>query len=161
MSYFALAISTLAIMLVLVARISWFWRFCGVLVITAATWFAFYALDITVRAPDFPWYEDTPWKQIIALSLTILGMAAKYLYDVIEERRHSRSSRSSPPPLNIDVWEFILPFLVSFIVFGAFWNAHGDQTIDVTWLVITFQNGFFWQTVMSGAGPQRGPQRRE
>jgi len=160
MSYFALSIVALVLMLVLVTRISWFWRFCAVLAITAVTWFAFYVLEVTVRAPNAPWYEDTPWKQIIALSLTILGMAAKYLHDVIVERRHSKSAGSSPPPLNIDVWEFILPFLVSFIVFGSFWNAQGDQTIDVMWLVISFQNGFFWQTVIGGVGSNLKAQRR-
>lgn len=34
---------------------------------------------------------------------------------------------SPPQPLNVDAWEFIRPFLASFIVFGAFWHSYVDQ----------------------------------
>ena len=148
MNYFILSIAILAIMLVFTAKIPWLLRFLVALAITAVTWFVFYVLDVTVRAVNIPWYEDTPWKQLIALFLTMFGMADKYLFDVIKDRKQSKSIEKLPLPLKFDIWEFIQPFLVSFIVFGAFWNMHGDEELKVTWLVISFQNGFFWQTVL-------------
>ena len=102
----------------------------GTILIGGVFAFAVLVFDVTVRA-DTPWYEDAPWKHLIALALMLLGMVAKYTYDVIE-RRHTTGSRE----VAWDWLDFAQPFTVAVISFGAFWQLHGDEVMSVNgkWL---------------------------
>jgi cell division protein FtsW (lipid II flippase) len=66
------------------------------------------------------WYDDSPTKELILFGLMMLGMTASTLSQAIEERRRARQKRlGQGVSLQIDVWDFVYPFLVSFITFGA------------------------------------------
>jgi hypothetical protein len=78
----------------------------------------------------------------------ILGMMANYLWDLFRANRGL--SDVSLPAL-------LLPILVSPIVFFAVWSlvAKDDKglgELSLTWALVAFQNGFFWQVVFSKAG---------
>src|SRR5262249_31563956 len=92
-----------------------------------------------------PLYDTSPWKEIILFGLMIFGMAARTLSLAIEQRRRAKGK---PHELDIDVWDFVYPFLVSFITFGAIMGQIGSSPLSLTSMVIAFQNGFFWQTRM-------------
>ena len=94
------------------------------------------------------WYDRPPSKEGIVLVVMLLGMGGKYLFDAIERRRRKVQDGDPTAGLEFDRWEFVQPFVVSFIVFGAFWSTHGNEELSMNNLVISFQNGFFWQTVL-------------
>ena len=78
----------------------------------------------------------------------IAGMAGKYFFDAIEKRRKRKAEGNNVAGIEFDQWDFFQPFIVAFGVFGLFWESYGYEALDVGWLVISFQNGFFWQTVL-------------
>jgi ABC-type sugar transport system permease subunit len=65
----------------------------------------------------------------------ILGMAAKTLFD-----HYTRK-------VELELSAFIIPLLVSPLVYGTVFNAAKNSTDAVTMLIFGFQNGFFWQDV--------------
>ena len=74
----------------------------------------------------------------------LLGMAARTLSLAIEQSRRGDNIRQ----LNVDLWDFVYPFLVAFITFGAVMAQVGSSALSLTGLIFAFQNGFFWQTLM-------------
>lgn len=102
---------------------------------------------IPVRSPDQSWYEITPWKQIVLVISTLFGMISNYLLEYFQARIDTKKSGGKRMPKFI--WEKIaLPFIVAILVFGYFWEQHGKEPINVRIMLISFQNGFFWQTVL-------------
>ena len=69
----------------------------------------------------------------------VAGMAAKYLYDAIGEGNAPKLQK----------WQIVKPFLVSPIVFGVIYATMDESTSYLLLLIFSFQNGFFWQTVLS------------
>lgn len=110
--------------------------------------FFLWVLEVPIRSDGKPWFDTSPYKQLIALALMLGGMVAKYLFDLIQERRKKKEQGEPNPRLEFDKWNFLRPFIVSFIVFGSFWQLHGNESLSLGWLVISFQNGFFWQTIL-------------
>ena len=82
--------------------------------------------------------SDIPWFEISLYFVMLLGMAAKYCYDAIGEGSN----------LNFQKWQLFKPMLVSPMVFGAIYGNMGDQTPRLLLLIFSFQNGFFWKTVL-------------
>ena len=103
--------------------------------------------DWLLRA-DLSWYETSPYKEGVALFFMIAGMAGKYVFDVIEKRRKRKAEGHNVADIEFDQWDFFQPYIVAFAVFGLFWKSYGYEALDVGWLVISFQNGFFWQTIL-------------
>jgi len=93
-----------------------------------------------------PWWSTSPWQELLLFLAMILGMTAKTVWDAIEARRTRMRRASGDRGLRIDPWEFAQPMLVSVIVFGAVIGA--KQPAGIPGLVFSFQNGFFWQTVL-------------
>jgi hypothetical protein len=84
----------------------------------------------------------------------LLGMNAKYLWDLIEERQKQNAKLlpgSARVGLAFDFWDFVKPLLVAAIVFEAV--AGVQHTLSRAVLVGSFQNGFFWQTVFQKKMP--------
>jgi hypothetical protein len=69
----------------------------------------------------------------------LAGMASRTLSLAIEQSRQSDGSRR----VNVDLWDFVYPFLVAFITFGAVMAQIGSTELSLTNLVFAFQNGFF------------------
>jgi len=89
-----------------------------------------------------PIIDEVPWIEIGVYFAMLLGMAAKYFYDAIGEGNK----------IVIQKYQLIKPFLVSPIVFGMIYGGLGENTPALMLLIFSFQNGFFWQTVLVKAG---------
>jgi hypothetical protein len=83
----------------------------------------------------------------------LLGMAASYFNRLIIERRAKieelrKKGVFAKPNIDFDVWEFVQPFFVSLITFGA---VIGKLNANDNWIniIIGFETGFFWQTILS------------
>jgi hypothetical protein len=48
----------------------------------------------------------------------------------------------------LDPWDFSRPFLVSVATFGGLLSQIGDRRLDWATLALSFQTGFFWQTLL-------------
>lgn len=151
--FFIVSILLLVSVLWMRRPISLIWRFLGLVLLLIS----FFSVDtwiftVTTRSVDFAWYERAPFKHLISLAFLVAGMASKVLYDAIESLRQRRSKGAGPTRLQIDHWDFVQPFLVAFIVFGTFWQFHGEESLTLTWLVLSYHNGFFWQTIIRRSG---------
>ncbi|MCI5148331.1 MAG: hypothetical protein D3916_02860 [Candidatus Electrothrix sp. MAN1_4] len=102
------------------------------------------------------WYNISPYREIIYFIIMILGMSARYITNAIEVRREkiiklkksSKYNKKSKVKLDLDVYEFSYPFFFSIITFGMLLKQIEAETITVSSVVLSFQNGFFWQTVL-------------
>lgn len=103
---------------------------------------------ITMGGEDTEWYDQSPIKQALGLAMIILGMAAKYFFDIVENRRTRLLAGEHSAQIQFDRWDFLQPFVVSAIVFGSFWKGYGREVLSVEYLTVGFQTGFFWQTVL-------------
>lgn len=75
----------------------------------------------------------------------VLGMLANYLWDLF---------KANKTLADVNLPDLLLPLLVSPIVFYGIWSMwSGEQKISFAFNLIAFQNGFFWQVVLSKAGP--------
>jgi divalent metal cation (Fe/Co/Zn/Cd) transporter len=95
------------------------------------------------------WYKETPWKELLTFGAMVFGMASKYLWDLIELRRNKNSNLAPGKPkhaLEFDAWDFVQPLLVAGIVFSGVLAVQKET--NLTALLFSFQNGFFWQTVL-------------
>jgi hypothetical protein len=106
-----------------------------------------------------PSVGGAPIGEILLFFIMLLGMMASYLTKQIEERRAKIQEKrkvgdGSPTALNFDVWEFLYPMLVSVITFGAILQGIGEKAIDIQALILSFQTGFFWQTVLARSTPK-------
>ena len=57
---------------------------------------------------------------------------------------------------DLEFGTFIIPLLVSPLVYGAVFNAAKNSTDAVTMLIFGFQNGFFWQDVFGQLAKHAG-----
>lgn len=75
----------------------------------------------------------------------VLGMLANYLWDLFKAKKTLA---------DVNLPDLLLPLLVSPIVFYGIWSMwSGEQKISFAFNLISFQNGFFWQVILSKAGP--------
>ena len=100
------------------------------------------------------WYDRTPYKEICFLVLMLFGMVVRYFAYAIEQRRDriaqlQKSGESVPKvPLRFDVWEFSYPLLFSVVTFGGLLGQVKDSGLTVANAMLSFQSGFFWQTLL-------------
>lgn len=120
--------------------------------------FSFVAV-ISVRnflGPD-SWYEASPFKELILFFLMGLGMLARVLTLAIEQRKKRQAKLAkgarNKVGIEIDKWDLVYPFLSSAIVFGAVMEIVGNSELAFPIVLLAFQNGFFWQTII---GKQEG-----
>jgi hypothetical protein len=107
-------------------------------------WGAEHLLSIRFLAPnpaENPAAEASPWSGLAYFVTLVIGMLAQALWQAIQRRRGQH-----PPAF--DKWEFIKPALVAPIVFLAVYHNISEPKITTVMLLFSFQNGFFWQTVL-------------
>ena len=87
-------------------------------------------------------------------------MAASYFNKAINDRRDKiadtilqKAGNSTRPGLDFDVWDFVQPFLVALITFGAV-VARVKAGDLLTNILIGFETGFFWQTILANRSPR-------
>ncbi len=90
---------------------------------------------------------NLPWEDIGMFFSMLVGIASKYLFDLIGEKRRRR--------LAFNKWQFLRPFLVSPIIFLAILSQVPENIPAHMLFIISYQNGFFWQTLLYKAEPQK------
>lgn len=118
--------------------------------------FTFWSSDVFLS--ESSWYERSPYRELMILGLMMMGMASRILSVAIEERKAKISNlrpEEKRPGIQLDKWDFIYPLLSSIICFGVILEAVGDQILTLTTIMLSFQNGFFWQTVINTVKPTK------
>jgi hypothetical protein len=141
-----------ALLVTLSRRWSTKWKILVVGALGAIAFIAFDISDVSVitREPNLNWYARSPQKEIMLFFAMIMGMVSKFLWDAIELRR-LKTIQSRRTRLQLDLWDFVQPLLVSGIVF-AFVLANTGK-ISAPALLFSYQNGFFWQTIFRKQSP--------
>jgi hypothetical protein len=132
---------------------AWVWKVIGsvaVLLVAGSTLIFFWTLSSgEFLGEGDAWYERSPMKEAIAFSLMLLGMTARYFTKAIEERRAKYTADPTKKhSIRFDFWEFSYPLFVSVITFGVLLQQLGSEELNLANLVLSFQTGFFWQTIL-------------
>lgn len=85
-----------------------------------------------------------PWVGVAYFVTMVLGMLAHTTWDAISKRKAGKD------PI-FDRWLYLRPALVAPIIFIAVLKLVGGTSFDFAALLLSFQNGFFWQTILSKA----------
>jgi len=93
---------------------------------------------------------NLPWQDIGMFFAMLVGMASKYLFDIIGEKKKRR--------ITFNKWQFLKPFLVSPIIFGTILTQVPEKMPVFTLLILSYQNGFFWHTLLYKAGLGKEPE---
>ena len=110
--------------------------------------------DSRTLGPEKWWQQGFVVRSILFVAL-ISGMMVRCLTRAIEERRERVSkwrqtgSRGRRPGVEIDGWEFAYPLLLSAITFAALLPQLKSDGITTENFLLSFQTGFFWQTLMA------------
>lgn len=100
------------------------------------------------RQTDIIWIELAPWKHIILIICMLFGMMSNYFFEFLLVRIRAKESKRKVQPPKF-VWEkFVLPFIMSGLVFGYFWGLYNKEPISLTVVLVSYQNGFFWQAIV-------------
>jgi cell division protein FtsW (lipid II flippase) len=130
-------------------------RLLFVIVLFLASAVCFYLQSGPATLGTERWYETSPYLEILFFILMLMGMAARYFTKVIEVRREEisklqkRSRSVVKPKLEFDIWEFSYPLFISVVTFGALLTQIKEQTFSAGNAVLSFQTGFFWQTILT------------
>jgi hypothetical protein len=85
--------------------------------------------------------EAASWTSLVYFLAMVAGMVAQSIWHALQNRRPNK------PPV-FDKWEFVKPGLVAPIVFIAVYRNISELHVSIVMLLFSFQNGFFWQTVL-------------
>jgi len=108
-----------------------------------------------VKLGENSWYNKTPAKELILFLIMLLGIIARYFTKLIEERREKISELKKngasfeKPKLEFDLYEFMYPIFISVITFGSLMSQIEIKTLVLSNIILSFQTGFFWQTLLS------------
>lgn len=78
------------------------------------------------------------------LGVMVGGMLARYFWELFQS---GRSIGEADPTV------LVLPLVVSLMVFYPLWTVVSGATKNLFAIVAAFQNGFFWQALLSGVKP--------
>lgn len=81
-----------------------------------------------------------PWSEIGMYFAMVAGMTSKYMFDAIGNRKRGR--------IKLYKWQLIKPILVSPIIFAGIYSQLPENTATFMLLLFSYQNGFFWQTLL-------------
>jgi hypothetical protein len=147
----ALSALTLFLVIATTLRLRWWWRALALipLLFTGVVLWNLVVPQIgQIRGGSTFDSTQSPWKEIIAFVTMVLGMNAKYLWDLTDARKQ-KNAKLKPGEtkhgLGFDAWDFVQPLLVAGIVFGTILET--IKQLNATTLIFSFQNGFFWQTI--------------
>lgn len=120
---------------------------------------ALLAVSMTFLAPtgitlgdSTPWFDRSPWRESILFVLMLAGMAGRFVTQAIEERRARMKEKSGRPvSIRFDAWDFVYPMMVSVITFGVLLQQLDSEAMSAANVVMSFQTGFFWQTILARA----------
>jgi hypothetical protein len=96
--------------------------------------------------PGAHWVDESPFRELLLFALMLSGMAARVLSLAIERRGAAKDNKL--PPVTVDRWEFVYPMLFAVPTFGALLSQVQAETLTLVNVVLAFQTGFFWQTIL-------------
>jgi hypothetical protein len=96
---------------------------------------------------DKSFFAKIPWLDIGLYLVMVIGMASKYLFDAICDKDRKK--------IKFNKWQFLKPFLVSPIIFAAVYSIIPESDSIFLLLIFSYQNGFFWQTMLYKAVPNQ------
>jgi len=122
--------------------------------------FSLIGLIIFVYSADYTllerriWYNCSPYVELTYFLMMILGMIARYITKAIDDRNERITKiekigdYSTKPKVQFDGWNFSYPFFVSILTFGFLLQQIKTETLNISEVVLSFQTGFFWQTIL-------------
>jgi hypothetical protein len=137
-------VGTLA--LVLVSYLKWRW-WVAVLVAFALTWTVtlFLGYPGPVHLGSQHWYDTSPTRELLLFALMLAGMASRVLSLAIEQHKLGSAPAAN---LQINRWDFIYPMLFAVPTFGALLSQLNAEVLSLPNVILAFQTGFFWQTIL-------------
>jgi hypothetical protein len=100
------------------------------------------------------WYDRTPYKYFILYAIMMVGMVTNVLVDAVGDVRKRRSECRTEEQrklirLTVSRYDFLYPFLLSFLTFGWLYIKVADQSLTMIILIIAYETGFFWDSVIN------------
>lgn len=96
------------------------------------------------------WYNISPVRELILFVLMLSGMAARVVSLAIE--RAQTGGMTGTPQMN--KWDFIYPMLFAVPTFGALLSQISAESLTIANVILSFETGFFWQTILKSAEPK-------
>jgi len=112
------------------------------LLVTSATCYVFSPGTFLAESEPL----GTPYRELALYACMLLGMCARFLNIAIEKRKTHPEKK-----FEIDLFELAQPFLVSGITFGSVLAATSKTEVTIETVIIAFETGFCWQTVLQKA----------
>ncbi|MGA3049642.1 MAG: hypothetical protein ABSD67_23760 [Terracidiphilus sp.] len=127
---------------------------CALVLAMGATLITYFEATSTKTLGTEHWYKESPIPESCFFFLMLVGMASRYFTRAIEVRRErivavkKRGGAFDKPGLEFDAWEFSYPLFLSVVTFGALLTQIKDDGISIRNMILSFQTGFFWQTLL-------------
>jgi hypothetical protein len=96
------------------------------------------------------WYDVSPVRELILFVLMLGGMAARVVSLAIER---AQTGGGTPTP-QMNKWDFVYPMLFAVPTFGALLSQVAADTLTTANVILSFETGFFWQTILKSAEPK-------
>ncbi|MBN2092727.1 hypothetical protein JW964_24105 [candidate division KSB1 bacterium] len=148
--FIGMLLGFLLIIFIFNRKFHWALRILLLFFLVILSGFFLLAFDIAppVRGEEECWHQIAPWKHIILLIVMLLGMITNYFFEFLQARIKAKES-AGQAKLPKFIWEkLVLPLLIAGILFGYFWGQHGKEPMGLAIIFISYQNGFFWQTIL-------------
>jgi hypothetical protein len=154
-----IVLSVVALLAMLLVKKDWRQKkqiiFVCIIIIVGAV--AYTLIDVFVLQPGDPrgeenFFSKIPWLEIGLYFVMLMGMASKYLFDAIGERNIRK--------IKFNKWQFIKPFFVSPMIFAAVLSIIPESGSVFLLLIFSYQNGFFWQTILYKIAPEEEDKRK-
>jgi len=141
-----------ALLIASAAKWRWWWgvTFAVVLAAVVAAVFAWTGEPLTLGNKQ--WFERSPIRELNLFIVMLLGMAARVVSVAIERRKNPDGAAQAPVKTR---WEFVYPMLFAIPTFGALLGQVSGDSVSMGNIILSFQTGFFWQTVLKTAEPTR------
>jgi hypothetical protein len=142
-------VGTVALAAVSFAKWRWWVRALIALAATALVMSMMAFPNSPSLGPGAHWWNESPLRELLLFALMLSGMAARVLSLAIERRGAAKDGKL--PPVTVDRWEFVYPMLFAVPTFGALLSQAQAETLTLVNVVLAFQTGFFWQTILKRA----------
>jgi hypothetical protein len=136
-------LSLIGIVAVLVLKSDWNWKqqmgfILSAIIIGSIVLVIIEKLNSNIHKGP-PSADDISWFEMFSYLCMVAGMAARYFFDAFGKGNKFRFQKK----------QFFRPLLISPIVFGIVYLSMDENTSKPLLLIFSFQNGFFWQTVLN------------
>ncbi len=125
-------------------KLRWWWQAVLAIVLTGMV-ASLLNISEPVHLGGERWFNISPSRELLLFAAMLLGMIARVLSIEIEKWRANRLRTSGP---QINRWDLVYPMLVSIPTFGALLSQTNAESLTLQALILSFQNGFFWQTIL-------------